>query len=333
MILITGATGIIGSHILTDLLEQGIRGLRVLIRETSSRQAIDQLLKFRELDDEGVTYVTGDILDPMSLDAAMSGCNQVYHAAAMVSFHPRDVHGLFQCNIQGTANVVDACLRNGVEQLCYLSSTAAIGDQPVDGNLTEDSVWTSDKNRSDYSVSKRYAEYEVWRGREEGLNAVIVNPGIVIGPGHWGESSTSVVLTCEGGMRFYPTGTNGFVDARDVSRFCIESMHTGRTTGKYLMIGENLPFKDTFAHLCSAFGSTQPSIAIPKWLVSIAAVFLKAFEWLRLSPLRVTSEGLKSAYNKPLYSHQRAVESGFTFTPISEAAAYTVRVYQDQKRK
>lgn len=328
MILVTGATGIVGSHIVADLLEKAVVQVRVLIRETSSRRHIDHLLQLRGLSQDRLSYVTGDILDPISLDKATQDCGQVYHAAAMVNFHPREAQALFQCNIQGTANVVDACLRNRVKRLCYISSTAAIGDQPIDGLLTEKSGWTTDKNRSDYSVSKRYAEYEVWRGREEGLEAVVVNPGIVIGPGQWGASSTSLILSCKDGMRFYPTGANGFVDARDVARFCVESMTAGRTDDRYLLVGENLPFKTVFEHICQAFGSTSPSVPIPKWPVRIVAGVLRSLEWLRLNPMRMTSETLKSAYRTPLYSNERASEAGFQFTSIAEAVKYTVDAYQ-----
>lgn len=328
MILVTGATGIVGSHILADLLEKAADRVRVLVRETSSKTHIDALLQMRGLSHDQLDYITGDILDPISLEKATQNCDQVYHAAAMVNFHPRESEALFQCNIQGTANVVDACLRNGVKRLCYISSTAAIGDQPIDGLLTEKSHWTTDKNRSDYSVSKRYAEYEVWRGREEGLEAVIVNPGIVIGPGQWGSSSTSLILSCKDGMRFYPTGANGFVDARDVARFCVESMDSGRTDDRYLLVGENLPFKTVFEHICKAFGSTPPTIPIPKWPVRMVAGMLRSLEWLRLNPMRMTSETLKSAYRTPVYSNERASEAGFRFTPIMDAVAYTVGMYK-----
>ena len=177
MILITGATGIVGSHILADLLSEGTERLRCLVRPNANRQAIHQLCHARNLDESRVEFVIGDLLDPISIISAMNGCTEVYHCAAMVSFDPRKGREMMLVNVQGTANVVNACLLNDVKKLCYISSTAAIGDQLIDGILTEESVWTSDRNRSDYSLSKRYAELEVCRGREEGMSALIVNPG------------------------------------------------------------------------------------------------------------------------------------------------------------
>jgi len=175
MILITGATGIVGSHILIELLKKGEK-VRVLKRRNASTEAIGQLLAFHKITPENIEYAEGDINDIVSLDDALKGCHTVYHCAAMVSFHPADAEALFRINILGTKNMVDGAINHGIKTFAYISSTAAIGDQLINGMQSEASTWTDDKGKSHYRLSKHHAEREVWRGAQEGLNVVIVNP-------------------------------------------------------------------------------------------------------------------------------------------------------------
>lgn len=327
MVLLIGATGIVGSHILAELLAQHAR-VRVLLRENSNRQVIQQLLSFRNLNSEGIEYAEGDMLDPCSIHDAMAGCTEVYHCAARVSFRPQDKNMLYNTNVHGTANVVDACLVLGVKKLCYISSTAAIGDQAIDGQLTEESIWTSDKGRSGYSISKRYAELEVWRGKQEGLNTVIVNPGVIIGSGNWGESSTSILLSCKNGMRFYPSGGNGFVAAKDVAKFCVESMGVNRFDQRYLLIGENLSFKELFSKITTAFDTPGPAIALPYGLVRPTQTLLKVLDVVGINPFSMSSENLDSAYRKISYSNERSLTTGFRYSSIDEAIFEAIEIYK-----
>ena len=331
MVLVTGATGIVGSHILVELLKAGLE-TRILIREGADRTAIETLCQYAGVSVQQSQYIEGDILDPVSLHMAISGCVEVYHAAAMVSFEPSQSDALFDTNTQGTANVVNACLEYGVSKLCYISSTAAIGDEQIDGELSESSAWTTDKGRSAYSLSKRYAELEVLRAREEGLSSLIVNPGVVIGSGKWGESSTSIVVSSSKGIRFYPSGSNGFVDAADIAKFCLRGMSEGWFKGRFLLIRENLSFKTLFTLTTRSFGSTQPQIAIPKGMAQIAKMVLKFFEGLQLRLFSVTSQNIDSAYRRVNYSNKRATEKGFEFTPIERSIQRTVELYNNRIR-
>jgi len=325
MILVTGATGIVGSHIVIELLKAGEK-VRVLHRKSANFIALAQLLKFHQMPDS-VHYVEGDISDPVSLSEALAGCVQVYHCAAMVSFHPSDARQLHETNVIGTDNVVNACLKENVK-LVYISSTATIGDVPINGERTEESPWVSDKGKSDYTLSKRYAELEVFRGMQEGLDVTIVNPGVILGPGNWGTSSTTIFLSGLKGLTFYPSGSNGFVDARDVAELAISLSKKENVQGKHLLIGENLTFKDFFTRFHELFGSKKPSVAIPKAPVMSIVNALSILEKLRLSPLKMTSENLKSAYRKMVYSNQKMVDIGYSFRTVNEALLYTNEVYK-----
>jgi len=329
-VFITGATGIVGSHMLIRLLRAG-NNVRVFVRENSNRQVIKNALDYNGLSHERLEYVVGDISDPYGLKSAMADCEEVYHCAAMVSFDPLLTNRLVEVNAGGTANIVNACLELGVQRLCYISSTAAIGDVWVDGYLTEQSAWTTDKGRSGYSLSKRYAELEVWRGREEGLNALIVNPGLVVGAGNWGESSTTIILSCENGMTLYPSGSNGFVGADDIARFCLEGMEKAWFNGSYLLIAENLSFKEFFGHCTDAFGSRTPKIGIPKSLAKVGQLLLMMLEALRINFLSITSQNIDSAYRTAVYSNEQAVAMGFEFMPVKSAIKKMVDQYKKEK--
>lgn len=327
MIAITGATGIIGSHIALTLLLKGER-IRLLKRGNADTIAIDQLLRYHGISNEGLMWVEGDINDPVTLQAAISGCDRVYHCAAMVSFDPGETARVFETNITGTQNVVDQCLLLGVP-LTYVSSTAAIGDQKIAGVFTEASTWTSDRGRSSYAISKRYAELEVHRGIEEGLDALILNPGVVIGPGKWGQSSTTLFLSGKKGMHFYPTGSNGFVDARDVAEIAVAlSAHSDACKGQHLIIGENLSFEQLFTKISKRFNKPAPRFKVPNRPIQILARGLALLEMWSISPFSVTSENLKSAYRKSVYANEKISGLGFTFRSIESAIDYTAQVYE-----
>ena len=325
MVLVIGATGIVGSHIAIELLRAG-EEVRVLHRKSSDFVALNQLLKFHELPNT-VSFFEGDITDPVVLAEAIKECDQVYHCAAVVSFDPYDARLLHETNVLGTDNVVNACLHSNIS-LIYISSTATIGDVVINDERTEESNWVSDKGKSDYTLSKRYAELEVFRGVQEGLDATVVNPGVILGPGKWGTSSTTIFLSGLKGLTFYPSGSNGFVDARDVAEFTISLSKKRGVKGRHLLIGENMSFKDLFTTFHHLFGSKKPSIAIPKSLVMSTVKALSVLEKLKLSPLKLTSENLKSAYRKRVYSNQKMAELGYDFRSVQDALTYTNEVYK-----
>lgn len=325
MILITGATGIVGSHIAIALIKAG-EEVRILHRPSSNKVALNQLFRFHNLENTA-HYFEGDITDPVVLDEAISGCDQVYHCAAMVSFDPYDAKRLHEINVLGTENVVNACLKNGAK-LIYISSTATIGDVEMNGQRDEESVWVSDKGKSDYTLTKRYAELEVFRGVQEGLDAVVVNPGVILGPGNWGNSSTTIFLSGLKGLKFYPSGSNGFVDARDVAEMAISMSSKTDVQGKHLLIGENMPFKELFLTFHKQFGGKKPSVAVPKKPVFAIVGVLSILEKLKLSPLKLTSENLKSAYRKVVYSNQKMKNLGYEFRSVEDALQYTHQVYK-----
>lgn len=323
MILITGATGIVGSHILIELLKKGEK-VRVLKRRNASTEAIGQLLAFHKMTPENIEYAEGDINDIVSLDDALKGCHTVYHCAAMVSFHPADAEALFRINILGTKNMVDGAINHGVKTFAYISSTAAIGDQLINGMQSEASTWTDDKGKSHYRLSKHHAEREVWRGAQEGLNVVIVNPTVIIGPGKWGQSSTSLLQTAKKGLKFSSTGSNGFVDARDIAEILIDLVDKKVFNERFLLVGDHVSFTEFFTRLGKRFGQKPPSIPVPKNLVLTFAFFLSKLERIGISLPGITSENMKSAYRNVTYDTTKIKALGYSFRSLDKSFDYTL---------
>ncbi len=273
MELITGGTGIVGSHL---LLERAMRGvsIRALARPGSDRSIVARIFRhYREDADElleRITWVEGDLEDELSLQDAMEGVRHVYHAAALVSFDDRDRERLRKVNQLGTANIVNAVLSSGVERLCHISSTAAIGSAPVGTERHEGLPWKDDGTISPYAISKFAAELEVMRGIAEGADAVILNPCVVLGPGPSGRSSMTLVDRMSKGTGFHPPGSNAVVDARDVAACASLLMSKGGKGERYLIIGQNVSYKELLGALSRAFGKTPPTMELPPWALGWA---------------------------------------------------------------
>ena len=170
MIFVTGATGLVGSHLIYSLIEKGLN-VRALYRKN--------IPVFKG--SEQVQWIHGDLLDVNSLQEAMQGVTQVYHCAAIVAFSPKQAAAMLQANVEGTANVVNACIQHQIQKLVYVSSVAALGRIRENAPVDETMNWTPETSNSIYGKSKYLAEMEVWRGMGEGLNVAIVNPVIILG--------------------------------------------------------------------------------------------------------------------------------------------------------
>ncbi len=266
MDLITGGTGIVGVHLLHACISAGDE-VRALYRKGSDRSIVERVFRHYSGDDAGrmlqrIEWVEGDLHDMVALNDAMHETKRVYHAAAMVSFAPGDTRELYRVNQHGTANVVNAALSQGIERLCHVSSTAAIGQTDAHIERDETLPWTSDRTTSPYAASKYEAEMEVYRGIAEGLDAVIVNPCVIIGPGAKSRSTMTLIEKLKKGTRSYPPGSNSVVDARDVATCMRMLMEQGGTGERYLLVGENLTYKQLFAQLSAAFNNPEPSHAL-----------------------------------------------------------------------
>ncbi len=272
MHLVTGGTGIVGAHVLDALLTEG-RSVRALLRKDSDASIVKRILQHYHPDGaerfRRIQWVEGDLFDVDALREAMQGVEHLYHCAALVSFDPRDADALQRANVVGTANVVDAALEAGVKRLCHVSSTASIGGGMDGGTGDETKPFVQDKRSSGYAISKADAELEVHRGIAEGLDAVMVNPCVVIGPGQHGRSSMTMIDRVRKGSRFYPGGTNAVVDARDVAMAMVRLINEGKTGDRYLLIGEEISYRQLFTLIAASNGKPAPSAKLPAWALEL----------------------------------------------------------------
>jgi len=325
MDLVTGGSGLVGSHLLFELAKRG-KKIRALKRLSTDLFWVRELFSFYDPKNSNkffdrIEWVDCGLDDWDGLIKSLEGVTCVYHCAAMVSFDPSEKEKMFYVNIDGTATLVNACLESNVRRFCHCSSVAALGKVEDGKVIDEKSVWTTSKNNSNYAISKFGAEREVWRGAEEGLSTVLVNPSIIIGPGDTSRSSSKIYESIVKGLMFYPPGTTGFVDARDVARAMVELAESNIKNERFILSSENLAYKDFFEILSKHAGVKPPSIKVGRGVLGLVWRLerLKS-KVTRRAPL-LTKETAVSSLKTTLYSSQKIEEAiGFKFNSIDEAA-------------
>ncbi|GAB4329761.1 MAG: NAD-dependent epimerase/dehydratase family protein [Bacteroidales bacterium] len=332
MDLLTGGTGFLGAHLLYRLVEKGIK-VRCIVRAESSRSQLNRIFSFYSTSPDNysdqIEWFEADLTDPVSLYEALEGVENVYHAAAKVSFLPSDRKEMNQVNVLGTANLVNAALDRKVRKLCHVSSIAAIGRGEANQVIDENVLWVTSRRNSSYAVSKYGAEREVWRGFEEGLEGVIVNPSIILGPGEISSGSARMLETVKKGLKFYTPGINGFVDVRDVADIIVKLMESDISHERFVVSAGNISYKDLFSWIADEMGKPAPAIASPRWLSELAWRWFAVNSFLTGSKPLITRETVTTSHNNYYYSSDKIVNRlGYKFTPIRKTIADTVNFYR-----
>lgn len=272
MILVTGATGLVGSHLLVQLLQEN-EEVKALFRSVKQIEKVKNVFAFHNqtaLFDK-IHWVQGDITDIPSLEIAFENITHVYHCAALISFDPSDEDELRKINIEGTANIVNCCIDFGVKKLCHVSSIAALGSpKEHESIITEETEWNPEELHSDYAITKYGAEMEVWRGHQEGLEVVIVNPGVIFGFGFPKKGSDVIIQSVKRGLSFYTKGNIGIVSVYDVANGMIQLMKSNNNGERFTLVGENITTKALVDFIAEELKVKKPSIEATKWITSIA---------------------------------------------------------------
>lgn len=323
MILVTGGTGLVGAHLLykLSLTENKIRAT---YRDQSKIDKTKHVFGYF-LDDvdpffNKIEWVEADILDIPKLSDAFKNITKVYHCAALVSFDPNDYYKLRRTNIEGTANIVNLSLANNIEKLCYVSSIATLGKNDDNSAITEDANWNPDDDNSVYAITKYGAEIEVWRATQEGLNAVIVNPGIILGSGFWKMGSGSLFKKVYKGMTYYTNGSLGYVDVDDVVKAMVNLMQSDIVNQRYLMVAENWPFKDFAYEVAKNLNVTPPKKEAKPWLLQLAW----RLDWLNYffnrKYRRLTKQMAKRVLSNTRYNSDKIKNDlQFEFKPVKKS--------------
>lgn len=311
MILVTGGTGFLGSHLIRALVAAG-KPVRALYRQQPSPRLQDIADK--------IEWVQGDILDIFTLEDALVGVTQVYHCAAIVSFQAADKDRLLKINVEGTANVVNMSLDAGVKKLLYVSSVAAIGRARENAAVNEECEWEDSKNNSRYSISKFQGEMEVWRGIAEGLDAVIVNPSIILGAGFWDDGSGALLKNAWKEFPYYTGGVNGFVDVHDVVLAMIQLMDSDIHAERFILSADNWGYQRLFTTMAQALGKKPPHIAAKPWMAEVVWRLEKVKGMMTGKHPLVTKETARTAQMKVNYENTKVLNAlpGFQFRPLED---------------
>jgi dihydroflavonol-4-reductase len=291
MIFITGCNGLVGSSIARKLLTEGEKIIAL------KRNASDlSLLKDIET---SIEWVEGDIFDTEILNKIMERCDTVIHAAAIISFSPANRSKMYRTNVEGTANVVNAALKNGIKKFCYISSIAALGRKKGELIIDENALWEDSEMNTHYAKSKYLAELEVWRGIEEGLPAFIVCPSVVLGPGNWENGSTRIFKYIFKKNKFYTKGHINYIDVEDVANIVVELLKKNVPGERYVLNAGGVSYKELFDIMARSFKVKAPDYEVGKILSEIA--------W-RMEKIR----GLFSD-SEPILTKETVKLSGFSY--------------------
>ncbi len=323
MILVTGGSGLLGSHLLFDLVSAG-RPVRAIKRKTSNTDTVKKVFSYySDTADElfgKIQWVDADILDFQSMDDALEGIDDVYHAGAVVSFYPNDHKAMLRTNTEGTANLVNLCIDRKIRKFCYVSSVAVLGRAVNDGISDETTWWQPSNKNSVYGQSKYGAEREVWRGMEEGLNAFIVNPSVILGPGFWDGGNSGLFSLVWKGLKYYTRGINGYVDVRDVSRAMILLMESDISKERFIVSSENCSYQQLFEYMAKYLGKPAPSINVPPALTGLAWRVEAVRSFIMRSKPEVTREMATTTAQVYTYSNEKLRKAlGFEFKPIEQS--------------
>jgi nucleoside-diphosphate-sugar epimerase len=318
MVFVTGGSGLIGSFLIAQLLEQG-HPVKALVRSTPNNIPSHPQL----------TYITGDILDVSVLQSAIQDGDFVFHCAGLVSYAPQDADLLMQINVEGTGNIVNACLARQDVKLCHVSSIAAIGQQKGKYTLTETAKWDPNATHSVYASSKYFGELEVWRGVAEGLDAVIVNPSVVLGPADWHRSSTQLFKYVSDQKAFYTAGSINFVDVRDVVSAMLALTFSETRSERFILSAGQVTYQDFFNLIATYLDRKAPGIRVPKAMTEVV--------W-RLERLRslvtgqrplITKETARIAKKNYLYANDKIKKwLPFEFKTLAETVEWCCRELQ-----
>jgi len=329
MILVTGASGLLGSHLALHLIENGAQ-VRAIFRNLESLEKTKLLFdgyKKGNLFDK-IEWFEADITDIPALELAFNNIRQVYHCAALISFDPAEENQLRKINIEGTANIVNFSIAYQIEKLCYVSSIAALGDlKEYENTVTEDTEWNPEKYHSDYAISKYGAEMEIWRGQQEGLQVAVLNPGVILGPGFWNQGSGAIFSSVANGLAFYTKGTTGFVAVTDVVQLLALLMNSKINGERFIAIAENNSFSEILNTIAVHLKVEKPKYHASFLITEIAW----RIDWILTHLLKrkreFSKETARAAHVKHPYSNEKVKGTlQYNFRDIKEYIAEMIKI-------
>ena len=331
MILVTGGTGMLGSNLLLELTYDN-SDIIALKRNSSSLSNVKKLFSRHNssLNLKKIQWIDADLIDYYRLSDVFKehGISKVYHCAAQISYKKSDNELLLENNVTSTKNIVDLSLQYKINKMCYVSSIATLGAGTDSNKITEKTEYNTDGNNSGYSISKYYAELEVWRGVAEGLNAVIINPSVILGSGDWKTGSSSIFSTINNGLKFYTKGITGFVDVIDVAKIMKLLMESEITAERFIINSENISYLELFKSIADKLNKKAPSIYANKYITAFAWRLEYVKSILIGSQPVITSNSARTSHKTLLYSNKKLLENiDYTFIKVEDSIKYYGEVF------
>ncbi|NQV78381.1 MAG: SDR family oxidoreductase [Lutibacter sp.] len=332
MILVTGGTGLVGAHLLYHLLLEN-DSVKAIHRKNSDLQAVKKVFSYYSDDFDAIfqkiKWVEADIIDVCLLEEAFEFVTEVYHSAALVSFNLKDYKAMRKINIEGTSNIVNLCIAKKVDKLCFVSSISTIEKSVKSNIIDEDCEWNPETNNYGYAISKYGAEMEVWRASQEGVDVIVVNPGVILGAGFWQNGPRAIFSKIHSGFPFYSEGITGFVAVNDVVKSMILLMNSELKNERFILVSENVSFKEVFFQIADNFNKKPPSIKVTKLMSAIGWRIEKIKSVLTGKPPMLTKQSSISIHNKQYYSSKKIKnELNYEFEPISKTIKKVCELYK-----
>lgn len=331
MILVTGGTGLVGSHLLYELALKNEK-IRAIYRDESRIKKTKQVFSYYNKNWQEffskIEWVYADITDVPQLENAFNNIKTVYHCAAYISFNPKDYSLAKKINRIGTANMVNLSIAFNIEFFCHVSSIATLDETPI-GITNEEANWTPEKNKHNiYAITKYQAELEVWRGTQEGLNAVIVNPGVILGPGFWNNGSGKLFKQIAKGMHYYTSGSVGFIDVRDVVKCMIKLTHIKAYNERYILVTENLSYQNFVSLALKSLKLKNKAKSISKkyvyWIWKLDSII----SFFGFKKQQFYKSSYLTAFKKLEYDNTKIKsKTKLDFIPIKQSIEETARYY------
>jgi len=334
MILVTGGTGLVGAHLLYELTKNGT-AVKAICRATSDLKNVEKVFSYYtenyQTQYQKIQWIVADITNIPALETAFEGITHVYHCAALISFDPKDYDQLHKVNCEGTANIVNLCLAKNTKKLCFVSSIATIGKNLNDEGVDEESEWTN-KDANVYALSKYDAEMEVWRGSQEGLSIVILNPGVIIGPGFWDTGSGKLFTTVAKKHRYYPPSGTGFVAVNDVVQLLVMAMNSDVDKERFIAISENLSYKDVLGFIALELNLKPPTQMLSFWQLEVLWRLDAMRSFLFKGERKISKKMVASLRENKVYLNEKVTRTfDYKFEVLQQSIAFTCEKFKKEK--
>ncbi|MGK0412389.1 MAG: dihydroflavonol-4-reductase [Polaribacter sp.] len=330
MILVTGGTGLVGSHLLYHLSLENDK-IRAIYRTASSLEKVKKVFSFYTDDEKlfsKIEWFQADITEVPAMMPAFVAVKQVYHCAAFISFNLKDYREMRKVNIYGTAIIVNLAIDAKIDKLCFVSSIAAVGDSLKRNIITEKNEWNKELDNSGYSITKFGAEMEVWRASQEGVEVVIVNPGVILGSGFWNAGSGKIFSQVYKGLKYYTEGVTGFVSVQDVVKPMILLMNSTVKNERFILVSENKSFKEIFFLIADAFDKKRPSKKVKPWQTAIFWRITWGISKITRVPPLLSKYSAKSAHSISEYSSEKIEKAvNFKFEKLEKSIKRICEAY------